>query len=646
MADLESDSSREPLGGWRGLVDDLDAVIWEADPSTFGFTFVSRGATRVLGYSPEECLASPDFWVQILHPEDRSGAVEFCQNRVAAGLDHSFEYRVIHRDGHTVWLHDLVRVVRGADGSTAGLRGMFVDVTQAKENEIALREAEERYRMLADHVIDLVSLHDADGRILYASPSLEEILGYMPEEVVGMPLSDFLHPEDLPDFQAAIGRKLAGEEQGAVVFRAFRKSGEMIWLETKGARVDGLGGREEPRLIGVTRDISDRQALQEELAHAQRLEALGRLAGGIAHDFNNILTVIRGRLDLLGDALARESGASHAGDLDEMDRAVDRAGALVRQLLTFGRRDRTRPRQIDLNETVRELAQMLRRLIPERVQIEEVLAGTPLQIEIDPSQLEQTLVNLAVNARDAIEGSGAVTLCTELRIVNETGLELARGVEPGNWVVLSVGDTGAGMDAQTLERIFEPFFTTRDVDGGTGLGLAIVYGVMKQARGHVLVHSRPGKGTTFELWFPASGLIEPEPTVGGTEAILLVAEDAHLRTTMLSVLESAGYRVTPTESALEALAAFLRNPAGVDLLVCDAVHSRGEGAELAERMRVDRPALAVVLVASRGQGGSPGAGGATPHTRILRHPFGSGQLAATVREALDERGNAMEGNQF
>jgi len=490
----------EPRGGWRELVDGVDAIVWEADPETFQFGFVSQGAQRMLGFPRGEWLASEEFWPGIIHPEDRDAAVRYCAEMTRAGKDHRLEYRVLDREGEVVWVRDLVSVVTDPVGAPVLLRGTMIDVTETRRAVEALEEEESRHRLLADHIQDLVSLHSRDGRFLYLSPSCRDILGYEPWELIGAPLERVIHPEDLPELYSAIETILQGGELPAAVFRAIRKDGTLRWCETKGVPERTSSSNHPPRLVGVTRDISERRLLQSELERAQRLEALGRLAGGVAHDFSNLLTVIRGHLEFFREVMPLREELN--AELESMEQAVERAGTLTRQLLTFGRRDFARPERLDLGEGLRKVEELLGRVLPENISLRFESPAEPLMARLDRVHFEQVLVNLALNARDAMPHGGRLEVDLTRRSLEGREVERLPGLRPGAHALIRVLDTGVGMDPDTLPQIFDPFFTTKRSDQGTGLGLAIVYGVVRQSGGVIQVESRKNAGTSFRIWLP------------------------------------------------------------------------------------------------------------------------------------------------
>lgn len=625
-----------PIGGWQALVDCLDVILWEADPKTFRFLYVSQGAERLLGYPVERWTSSENFWASFVHPDDQAAAIELCARETRAGRDHDMEYRALHRDGSVVTLRDLVHVVKNEAGEPVLLRGAMMDVTDRKRVEEALAKEQARYRILADNALDLVSLHAEDGRFLFVSPSCMEITGYTPEELLGRGLDFVVHPEDLPDLYTAIRLVLDGADPPAIVFRVLHRSGEIRWCETKGNLVAPSDSNGEVRLAGVTRDISERRILQEELEKAQRLESLGRLAGGIAHDFNNLLTVIHGHIEFLRQGLA-DRPAYHA-DLDEAEKAVQRAGALTRQLLTFGRRDLSRPRILDLGDLLRDSESLYRRLLPETVRFRQVLPDSPLPVRMDPARMEQVMVNLITNARDAMPSGGDLTIEVSEHTVREEDLERLRGIAAGRYVLIRVTDSGTGMDAGTLARMFEPFFTTKGAEKGTGLGLAIVYGVVSQSGGYVQAESELGHGSTFSVWLPsaseeAAHSQTPAPIRTGT--VLIADDEVGVRTLAASILERHGYRVISTGSMEEAIAAYLRFGPEIQILLAHMVLPRGTGMELAHRLRADRPDLPVLLMTARTDSGDRSDLLPENGVHYISKPFSAEGIVSALRRALE-----------
>ena len=623
-----------PISDLPAFLDDLDAIVWEADAETLDFTYVNRAAERVLGYPIEAWLETPGFWARILHPEDRAAAIRFCRSQIEQRRDHTFEYRAVHREGRPVWLRDIVRVITEPSTGRVRLRGAMVDVTRRRLAEESLRDSEERYRLLAEHIEDLMVLVDEESRILYVSPSIRTLFGRDEEQVLGTPAMELVVDEDRSEVADALRSVQRGQRAVAVEFRGALPDGGTRWFEAKGWRVKPELGSRDLRVVAVIRDISERKQLQEELERAGRMEALGRLAGGIAHDFNNLLTVIRGHGDLARSAPDASAGVE---ELDELLRAVDRAQDLTGQLLAFSRRNPdSRPSVVELGGAIRDTVPMLQRLMGGGVEIQLNLPDAPVHVRIDPGHLEQIVMNLAANARDAMARGGT------LRIrVGDTRIRRNGGSE--RRAVLECQDEGSGMDRGTLSRVFEPFFTTKTEGEGTGLGMSIVYGLVGQATGELELSSEPGVGTRIRIDFPlvvdaaeaatpreSEGARPPEPpspplAVPGRR--VLVAEDEpQLRRLVSTILRRAGYEVTVAGSAEEAWEAFCAATHPFDILLTDIIMPKESGVELADRIRTKAPELPILFMTGYPGDTLPGERELPEKTHLLAKPFTPDEL--------------------
>jgi PAS domain S-box-containing protein len=472
---------------------------------------------------------------------------------------------------------------------------------------------------------------DDEWTAYFVSDSIETLSGYRPAEFLGSCVRSFaslVHPDDLPA-AAAARRSAADGEPYSVEYRVLHADGSVRWAQERGRGVFDAEGR-LCWIDGVVFDVSERHDLEARLGQAQRLESVGRLAGRIAHDFNNHLTAIRGYAELLQATLEDHE---RRRDVAEIQRAADRAASLVGQLLAFSRRQMLRPVVLDLNRLVEELTPMLRRLIGEDVELVTQLDPDLGHVRADPSQLEQVILNLAVNARDAMPSGGQLTI--------ETRNGRDRG--SASFVTLRVTDTGTGMDAATLAHAFEPFFTTRGESGGTGLGLATVYGIVTQSGGRILAESDQGDGATFTIHLPRveAPLELPEhPAAGpeagrGSETILLVEDDEVVRELARRVLEEQGYRVSVARNGAEALTLARQAGGPPDVLVTDVVMPKLGGNELARSLRKTRPGLRVLFMS--GYAPEVVSSDAFPEARFLPKPFSPAALAAEVRALLDAR---------
>jgi PAS domain S-box-containing protein len=503
----------------------------------------------------------------------------------------------------------------------------------------ALQESEERFRALIENSMDLVAVLDAGGRFAYASPSVGRLFGYAPTELLGENAFDYVAPADVERVRAAFRKAVAG---GAAEIReeyGFRhKDGSWRTLESV---VSNL--LDNPAVAGIvinSRDVTERRTLESQFRQAQRLEAVGRLAGGVAHDFNNVLTAIAGYSDLLLEDLdARDPKRQ---DVEEIRAAAQRAATLTRQLLAFSRKQVLQSRVLDLNAVVQALEKMLQRLIGEDVELVFSPGADLRPVRADPGQIEQVILNLAVNARDAMPRGGKLTIETANVELDATYVRDHHGAVPGRYVLLAVSDTGVGMEPETRSHIFEPFFTTKEPGKGTGLGLATVYGIVKQSGGYVWVYSEPGRGATFKIYLP--WVDEQVPTqhqvaavslVGGSETVLLAEDDPSVRDVVGEVLTQKGYRVLRAPDGQTALDLARGHLGEIQLLVTDMVMPGMAGRELAEAVAARRPGIRVLYMSGYTDDAVVRHGVLEQGMPYIQKPFSAAGLAAKVREILD-----------
>jgi PAS domain S-box-containing protein len=523
------------------------------------------------------------------------------------------------------------------EGRIVGTRGVIRDVTERVRADDALRLSDS----ILNRIGNLVLVADADGMITYVSSSVENLLGYRAEEIIGdgwwrLAWTD---ADAAEQERGTVARRVRGEEplESDPRERSVRaRDGTthwILWNESSGP---------EGFLIGVGHDITERKVLQEQFLQAQKMEAVGRLAGGIAHDFNNVLTSILITTDLLLPELA-EDDATHA-DVVTIRGAAQRAAALTQQLLAFSRKQVLKPKVVSLNGLVGDMEGMLRSLLGEDIAIEALLAPDLGNVEMDPGQMQQVIMNLAVNARDAMPRGGRLVMETRNVELNGEYVRSHAEARPGPFVLLSVTDNGLGMDPAVMEHIFEPFFTTKGVGKGTGLGLATVHGIVNQSGGHIWVYSEPGRGTTFKIYLPrVHTALDPSVAASpgsprmaeGAETILVVEDDDPVRKATERVLRRAGYQVVGVNSGAEALAAMEAREDPIHLMITDVVMPGMTGPDLAERLLADLPGLRVIFVSGYtdemvARQGLLGAG-----RHFLEKPFSIDVLLDRVREVLD-----------
>ncbi|MDQ7779680.1 MAG: PAS domain S-box protein [Planctomycetota bacterium] len=521
-----------------------------------------------------------------------------------------------------------------------GLQATVRDITERKRAEDALRESEDRYRTLFDEARDGIGLADAEtGVLIDCNRALCRMVERDRSELQGQSQA-ILHPPN--NFRDGLSRTFRQHQQGdpglTLEDHLLSKSGNLIPVEIRAAQFQ-IGGRDV--LLGLFRDCTERCRLQEQFLHAQKMESVGRLAGGVAHDFNNMLGVIIGHAEL---ALAQvEPGQVLCNDLQEILKAAERSADFTRQLLAFARRQTISPKVLDLNKTVSCTLKMLQRLIGENIELVWTPGRDVWPVKIDPVQVDQILVNLATNARDAITGTGKLTISTENLVVDSAFSRTHVEALPGEHVVLIVGDTGSGMDKETLRLIFEPFFTTKEAGKGTGLGLPTVYGIVKQNNGFIDVYSEPGRGTVFKIYLPRTeGAPGEEPAAaagrtapGGTETVLLVEDEEGILTLARKVLEMHGYTVLAARAPHEALILAENTENPIHLLISDIVMPEMDGRQLRDKIVAIRPGLRTLFMSGYTADVIARHGMLEEGVQFIQKPFAIDAFAAKVRAVLD-----------
>ncbi|MDX1673783.1 MAG: PAS domain S-box protein [Longimicrobiales bacterium] len=516
---------------------------------------------------------------------------------------------------------------------------------ELRESQDELRAREERFRSLVENAADTMSILGPEGRVHYQSPSVRRMLGWEAAELEGRNSLELIHPDDRDAVAAELAELSASPgESTEVEFRIRAKDGSWHRVE-----VTGTNRLHDPAVQGIvcnTRDVTQHKALEQLVRDADRIEAIGRLAGGVAHDFNNVLTALRGHAELAIDALGADGDPR--SELEEIVRGTDRAAALTQQLLAFSRQRVTQPRVIPPGEIVGGMLPMLRRLIGEDIELDATVAPDTGRVRIDPVQLEQVVMNLAVNARDAMPDGGRMTLeLTDDRITESQAARYPYQVVAGPYVRLTVADTGEGMDDEILSHVFDPFFTTKDQGQGTGLGLATLFGIVKQAGGYVWAHSEPGAGSRFDVFLPRveAGAGATRPTTDGAaprrrgrgETILLVEDEAPVRKLARRVLEKNGYRILEAEDPATALALVERHSGPIDLLFTDVVMPGMSGGELAERLRASRPDLPTLFTSGYTEDEVVRRGVSAGEAAFMEKPFTPDELLRQIRKVLDGR---------
>ena len=618
---------------------------------TKGWLQVNNELCRMLGYSREEL--SGVTWAELTHPDDLRADLEQFERLLAGAIDeYSMEKRFIRKDGSVVWTELSVGCVRFSDGTVDYVLALLADTTERKQAEVALRESEERYRTLVSNLPGLAyrCLNDEHWTMLFFSEEIERMTGYPAGDFMNNAVRSYasiIHPDDGPRVGRTVQAGVVAHQPFEMEYRLIRADGDTIWVHEKGQGIYGPDG-DLVWLDGVIIDISrhiraeeEQRNLQAQLLQSQKMELVGRLAGGVAHDFNNMLQTILGYSEL-SLAQVEPTGPVHEGLL-EIRKAAMRSADLTRQLLAFARKQTVSPQVLDLNDTVAGMLKMLQRLIGEDIALAWLPGHGVWPVKIDPSQLDQILANLAVNARDAIADTGKITIETGNISLDAAYCADHPEVLPGEYVLLVVNDNGCGMDKETLSHIFEPFFTTKEQGKGTGLGLATVYGTVKQNNGFSNVYSEPGQGTTFSIYLPsfASETViaetsRTEEPAGGTETVLLVEDDAAILNLGKTMLQRLGYTVLAANTPMMAIQLAQEHAGEIPLLITDVVMPEMNGRELVQRLSSLRPTMQCLYMSGYTANVIAHHGVLDPSIHFIQKPFSMGDLARKIRETLPE----------
>lgn len=593
---------------------------------------------RVLGYTAEELQSSSSF--EQIHPDDRNRVREAAMEARRTGVGRPLEYRMRHIDGTWRVLESAASVIRSRSGEPERLVIVNRDVTQRKEAEESLHVSESGFRSMIEDAPYGIYRAGIDGKLLRANPALQKMLGYDNlDELLSasLPTNVFRNPSDFRGFKELLENATEFKD---VEVELKRRDGAPITVRCTGRKVKGEH-EGVPCFDVFAEDVTERRILERQLRMAGKMEAVGRLSGGIAHDFNNLLGVIIG----YGQVLKRRLGAG--SDLlecaEEIEKAGQRAASLTRQLLAFSRQQILTPSILKLNDLVLDMAKMLPRLLGEDITVKTSLSSDLGMVKADQGQIEQVIMNLAVNARDAMPEGGTLRIETANVELDQAYAWQHPGAKPGHYVMLSVIDSGTGIDPDTLTHIFEPFFTTKEVGKGTGLGLATVYGVVKQSGGYIWVESEPGHGASFQIFLPRVG--EPtaeiaattpvDETAGGSETILLVEDSEALRKLTRSFLESHGFNVLVAQDGEEALEVEARHSGKIDLLLTDVVMPGMNGRALAERLLPKQLGMRVLYISGYTDTFVARHGVLEEGMVLLHKPFTEEVLIRKVRELLD-----------
>ncbi|MFP4476006.1 MAG: PAS domain S-box protein [Desulfatibacillaceae bacterium] len=604
--------------------------------------FASEGCLPLTGYTSRELTSDegPDFG-DLVNPLDRERLWARIQEGITANRPFEVEYRITTRDGVDKWVCERgTAVSTDFDGNTV-LEGFIWDVTTRRQALRELQESEKRFRTAISEAPFPAMIHVEDGEVLLVNKTWFELTGYGGEDIPTISAwAEKAYGDRAESVKAVIDPLYSMEQkihEGEFEIRT--ANGKVLVWEFSSVPLGELAdGRRAALSMAV--DVTERITREEQLRQAQKMEAIGRLAGGVAHDFNNMLNVILGYAEMALQNL--EPGTPLHDDLSEIDKAAQRSTSLVHQLLAFSRKQLVQPRPVNLNEVVENQKKMLDRLIGEDISVEFIPGKDLWDVKIDPSQMDQVIANLAVNARDAVDGVGSVTIETKNMVLDESYSTAHLYSTPGEYVMLAFSDSGCGMDEKTMAQVFEPFYTTKRIGEGTGLGLSMVYGIVKQNDGVINVYSEPGMGTTFRIYLPrftgATETVEQEAPVKdskGTETILVVEDQPQVLKLTKNILVRAGYRVLAMggpEAALEQVEMYSKS---IDLVLTDVVMPDMNGKDLVKKLESVRPGIRALFMSGYTENVIAKHGVLDDGINFLPKPFTAAALTAKVREVLE-----------
>ncbi len=614
--------------------------IWDWDIGT-GVDYLSPRWKELLGFQDHEIENRFESFNSRIHPDDRDNVQEAIRQHLENRVPYIVEMRLQTKSGEFRWFKARGQAIWNEEGKPLRMAGTISDITETKKAEEALRKNQEYLRTIIDNEPECVKLVAADGSLLEMNAAgLAMIEADTLEAIVGQSAYSVIAPEYLEAYRA-LNTSVCQGQRGILEFEIIGLRGTRRWMQTHAVPFQPEPGSPIVHLA-ITRDITEQKRLESQFHQSQKMEAIGRLAGGVAHDFNNLLTVINGYSELLLAAVPVDTPEGVM--LEEIRKAGDRAAGLTHQLLAYSRKQVLEAKVLDLNKLLGSEEKMLRRLIGEDVEVGCVLAPDLWTVLADPGQIQQVIMNLAVNARDAMPMGGKLLFETANIELDHTEQKHPE-IIPGPYVLLSVTDTGCGMDKGTLARIFEPFFTTKGPDKGTGLGLAVVYGIIKQSNGYIYVSSEPKQGTTFKIYLPRYQGKESQQKRSatlsayhrGTETILLVEDEKGVRNLTTHVLRECGYTVLEAQNGTEGLQITAARGASIHLLVTDVILPGMSGKQLAEQLTAHSPTLKVLFVSGYTADIIAPHGVLDPGTAFLQKPFSPVLLAKKVREVLDKK---------
>jgi PAS domain S-box-containing protein len=628
----ERDYYGKRLALYKSVVESSnDAIITESLDGVI--TGWNRAAERLFGYSAAEAVGQS---IQLIVPQERRAEARGILNSISANetIDQHETVR-IRKDGRELDVMLNVSPLRSDGGEIIGASKIAHDITEEKQSREKLRrETEERQRIFETSQ-DLILVTDGFGNFIQVSPSVKDILGFSPDDMIGHSATEFIHPDDLERTRQEMRAARHGHIKRSFEARYYHYDGHEVTL-------NWVGNWSEPvkRHFFIGRDLTDKQAAEAQFRQVQKMDSIGQLTGGVAHDFNNVLTVITGTIGILADAVADRPELAAITKL--IDDAAERGAQLTKHLLAFARKQPLQPREIDVNALALEAAKLLHPTLGEQITILPQLTEDAWPALVDPGQLSTAILNLALNARDAMPDGGTLVLETRNIFLDDGYASMNPDVAAGNYVMIAVSDTGTGIPAALIERVFDPFFTTKEVGKGTGLGLSMVFGFVKQSGGHIKIYSEEGHGTSVKIYLPRStGVQETEyealqnvPIAGGNERILVVEDDALVRQYVMTQVKSLGYTALEAANAAEALV-IIDADKDIDLLFTDVIMPGNmNGRQLADEAARRRPELKTLFTSGYTENAIVHHGRLDSGVLLLAKPYRKSELAKMLRTAL------------
>jgi len=619
----------------KTLVNNIPGMVYRAYPDWSAE--VISGSEDICGYTKKELMSKKDNWLSIIHDDDKENVFKIGSELTTVQKEIVQTYRIKTKDGHLRWVEDRKTSIFSEKGNFLGIDGAVFDITERKRNEVALRESEKKFRDLVEDINEVIYSIDAKGIVSYISPAVRRFFGYEPKNIIGKSYLDFVHPEDhlrvLKEFQEVLSGKFGYDE-----YRVLSKTGEYRWIRSSSKPIF-----DDSRLVGLRgglSDITEEKRLRTDLQQAQKMEAIGTLAGGIAHEFNNILGIIIGNTELAVDDVPEWNPAKNC--LEEIRVASKRAKDVVRQIMSFARKTPATQKPIQISTIVKESLKLIRATIPTSIEIHQEILSDSEMILANPTEINQILINLCSNSVHAMEEeTGILEVVLETAALNDRSAAQYEDLTAGEYVKLTVKDTGRGISPEFINRIFDPYFTTKEVDKGLGMGLAVVFGIVKKQDGAIKFTSEVGKGTTAEILFPVTKvqaetkMEESDDLSSGTERILFVDDEASLVKIAKQMLERQGYEVVGKTSSTEALKLFQEESDKFDLIITDMAMPHMPGDRLTQEVIKISPKIPIILCTGHSDRIDQDSAKDLGISAYVTKPFDKRGLSKLVREVLD-----------